>query len=202
MKLMIAVPCAEAMPARFVECLEALMARLRAEGVDFELRIKAQTLVYLAREALAAEAIGGGFTHILWLDSDMVFGPDVLDRLAAHHLPMVCGVYCSRRPPYRLCAFRSLVPVSVADISGGGVVEIAGCGFGCVLMEAGVIESVLSRCGSAFTPTRQFGEDLAFCVRVHDCGGRMYCDCGVRIGHIARIAVWPEEREELAALRG
>src|SRR5574341_488017 len=31
-------------------------------------------------------------THLLWIDDDMVFEPDALDRLLAHDLPIVGGL--------------------------------------------------------------------------------------------------------------
>ena len=76
MKVMIAVPCMDTVPAVFTECLVGLM---KPEGTV--LVTARSSLIYDARNLLAKMAIDKGFDRILWLDSDMVFGNDLLLRL-------------------------------------------------------------------------------------------------------------------------
>ena len=71
MKLMIAVPTYGNMPMEFCRSLTGLVKRLTAEGVSFDVVFKPDTLVYLARDHLVMDAINGGYTHTLWLDSDI-----------------------------------------------------------------------------------------------------------------------------------
>lgn len=86
MKVMIAVPCMDTVPAVFTECLVGLM---KPEGTV--LVTARSSLIYDARNILAKMAIDKGFDRILWLDSDMVFKDDLLLRLmrdmdGQHHL--------------------------------------------------------------------------------------------------------------------
>ncbi|MBR2855124.1 MAG: hypothetical protein IKE81_12445, partial [Clostridia bacterium] len=55
--------------------------------------------MYYARNRLANKAINENYTHVLWLDSDMVFDEQIVDDLAEVGKDMVCGAFVSRRPP-------------------------------------------------------------------------------------------------------
>ena len=50
---------------------------------------------WLTREALSVE----GLTHVLWIDDDMEFPPDALQRLLAHDQAIVGGLCFNRRSP-------------------------------------------------------------------------------------------------------
>ena len=67
-RYMIAIPCMEMMHTAFVSSL-VNMRRVGANKVTF----LSNSLIYDARNMLAAEALDTGADRILWLDSDMVF---------------------------------------------------------------------------------------------------------------------------------
>ena len=71
MKLMVAVPTTDYVHAEFMKCLVKLSMHLAKCGVDVDVHIVGGTLVYIARNRLAGRAISLGYTHVLWLDSDM-----------------------------------------------------------------------------------------------------------------------------------
>ena len=194
MKLLIAVPANGYIRFEFAQCLGELLLRLQAAGVDVSLHIEGGTLVYMAREKLAAYAINGGYDRVLWLDADMTFPPDLCDRLAPG-LPFATSVYRQRRSPYGVTVYDSLFPVHrMEDLpEAGEPVRALACGFGGVLMETGLLRDVLDKCGCCFTPTTQFGEDIAFCARVHDnkLAPLMVCP-SARMGHIGIVTVTPE----------
>ncbi len=55
-----------------------------------------------ARNIVTHEALNSpDVTHLLWIDSDMVYGPDSLQRLLSHDLPFVGGLCFDRRHPYK-----------------------------------------------------------------------------------------------------
>lgn len=201
MKLMIAIPMLDYIHHRFVRCLLELEQWLRERGIAYDIDIEGGTLVYLAREKLAARAAQGTYTHVLWLDADMVFPPDILDRLLLEGKDFVAAPYCARRPPYRPAVFSCLAPIRWADDTEPGVYEIMGCGFGCVLMRVEVLQKVFRSAGTCFTPVKEFGEDLAFCARCYDAGIRMYANGDAQIGHIAQLDVYPCMRDALGGTR-
>ena len=67
-------------------------------------------MVYLARDDLARQAVQEGFTHVLWLDADMLFPETLVEDLQACGQGFVAGVYHARRPPHRSCVFTSMTP--------------------------------------------------------------------------------------------
>ena len=81
MKLLIAIPTLDFVHVKFMESLLKLTHQLNEEGIPYEVKIVSGTLVYLAREELVSYALGYEFTHVLWLDSDMVFNEELFDDL-------------------------------------------------------------------------------------------------------------------------
>ena len=91
MKLMVAVPTTDYNHAEFTRCLGKLCIELAQNGMDVDLQVQSGTMVYIARNRLARRAIDRGFTHVLWLDSDMSFSPNIVDDLLFCGKEMVCG---------------------------------------------------------------------------------------------------------------
>ena len=197
MKLLIGVPTLDFVHVEFLRSLTALLKRLRDDGVACDLEIVSGTLVYMARETIANKAINEEYSHVLWLDSDMVFAPDILDDLLFSSKSFVTGVYHARRKGYHSCIFESIEvgKVERCERYPAEAFEIAGCGFGCVLVSTDVLRSVKFGCGTCFTPMKDYGEDLAFCKRARDMGHSIWCEPSVVCGHIGHIAIYPEDHE-------
>ena len=107
MKILIAVPCMDQVPFTFAQSL----AVLEKIG-ECKLAMKAGSLIYTSRNSLAMMAIQMDADFVFWLDSDMVFEPDVLDRLLKHFespdVDMVTGVYFRRVSPFTPVSFAEL----------------------------------------------------------------------------------------------
>ncbi len=197
MKLLIALPVYNSIEPEFDICLRKLENNLRDNDIDYTVDIKTGTLVYAARDKLAVKAKQEQYTHVLWLDSDMIFNEEVVDDLLFCGKSFVTGIYHGRRPPHVSCIFKGLHPVERFCYGSypAETFKIAGCGFGCVLMETGVLRAVWDKYTTCFLPTAELGEDLAFCDRVASCGIEMYCEPSVRLGHIGRVPIYPEDEQ-------
>ena len=195
MKLLIAVPTLDFLHFEFVESLTNLIMYLKNERVNFEVKYISGTLVYVARDRLACHAINNDFTHVLWLDSDMVFPTSIVDDLMDLDKPIVSGIYHARRKPFNSCIFKEIVPVVRFDKYPSEPFKIGGCGFGIVLTSVEVLKAVKMNHDTCFLPMAAFGEDLAFCCRARDLGYEIWCDPTVRAGHIAHYAVYEEDHE-------
>lgn len=200
MKLLIAVPTLENVPVDFMESLMNLACHLKDEGIDFKLKIEAGTLVYFARENLARYAIANRFTHVLWLDSDMVFSEEIVEDLQFCGKEIVTGIAHSRRPPFSSCIFTEIFP-GVEKFKGDYPItpfQIAACGMACVLMSVQVLDKVRAKFGTMFQPMTDpitYGEDVAFCWRAAQCGFEIWAEPTVRVGHVGRRIIWPEDTE-------
>lgn len=148
------------------------------------------SLIYDARNVLAETAVKGNYDRVLWLDSDMVFKPDLLNRLSARldeGYDMVSALYITRKPPHRPCVYNHVQPgenaTSISEYPNMGMVKIEGCGFGAVMMTVDLIKEVGEQFGRPFSPIIGLGEDLSFCYRVTALAKEMYCDTGIKVGH-------------------
>ena len=211
MKTLIAIPCMDVIEADFVDCLTELVRR---HGQDVEVKYLKASLVYDARNQLAKYAREkGGFDYVLWLDSDMTFEPDLLDRLIEdiEGRQAVTGLCFGRRPPFKPCIY------NVLDVEQNGqlitpkaenwfdyprdrIFEVEGCGFACLLMKTEVLEA-MGIYGVPFFPVAGLGEDLTFCWRARKLDIRFHCDSRLKIGHIMRISIDEKFRDQLFAGR-
>ena len=160
----------------------------------------AGTLIYDARERLLKAAIEEKAERILWLDSDMVFSPDLLIDLSAdldEGRDIVTGLCFRRRPPYTPAIYKKIrmgLPGEAEtehynDYPDGEIFEIDACGFAAVLMNIEVGVKVLEKMNTAFTPIPGYGEDISFCIRAKQLGYRIWCDSRVKLGHVGRSVI-------------
>lgn len=197
MKLLIAIPCMDTVPVPFMQSLIRLTQKLSADGVDYTVAIESGTLVYMARDRLAGRAVNQGYTHVLWLDSDMVFEPELLEDLQFCGKDFVTGIAHGRRKPFASCLFKNIdlnhLELWKLEDYPTDTFEVAGCGMACCLMSTEVIKQVMVANGTAFNPIPQYGEDLSFCKRAAALGFKIYAEPTVRLGHIAHIAIYPDD---------
>ena len=194
MKIMVAIPCMEYAHVNFAYSLRTL----RTVG-ETHFVMKPNSLIYTARNELAAIAVFNNVDYVLWLDSDMVFAPNTLVKmvrdLEQNDLDIVTGLYFRRNPPFTPVLFDELKrdgdAISWSEFAEipSGLFEVGGCGFGCVLMRAEVLQKVQETCGLLFAPIGNNGEDVAFCIRARECGYKIYCDPEVKCGHVAHTVI-------------
>ena len=194
MKVLIAVPCMDQVPAPFCQSL----ALLQKTG-ECTLAMQSGSLVYTSRNALATKAIQMEADYVFWLDSDMVFKPDTLIRmmetLQKNDLDILTGLYFRRVPPYSPVLFEKIeMDGEACDYAEfktipDGLFEVGACGFGCVLMKTDVFFDVQSKYGNMFAPIGNTGEDVAFCWRARQCGYKIICDPSVECGHVGYSVV-------------
>lgn len=191
MKTLVAIPCLDMMQTPFVRSLVGM--NLSGDAVEYHFGMN--SLVYDARNQMAEKAVRLGFDRVLWIDSDMVFQPDLMTRLMKHlddGMPFCCGLFTTRKPPIIPCIYKRIdergphgpIAESMEDYPKDSVFEVAGSGFGAVMMETSVIRAVMNSFGWPFSPILGFGEDLSFCYRAGKLGIKMYCDSSIKIGHV------------------
>lgn len=186
-KILIAVPCMDLVQASFAQSLASLNKVGRC-AVAFN----ACSLIYDSRNKLAAKAMKDEFDYVLWLDSDMVFSPDILEKLIADDKDMVSGLYFRRTSPYTPVIFKDskledgrLVWTDYTDYPKDELFKVAGAGFGCVLMKTDMIFDMIGKYGDWFTPLYSSGEDLSFCYRARELGYEIWCDSRIKCGHMS-----------------
>lgn len=189
MKTLVAIPCMDMVHAMF---MRSLLGMRLAGTVEFSLACG--SLVYDARNQLAYKAVIEGFDAVLWLDSDMTFDGDAFEKFwkrLDEGAEFVSGLAFTRKPPshpvvYEFIGTIDNVPTAtpVKEYPENGIFEINGAGLGICMMTTNLIDRVQREYGLPFSPVMGFGEDLSFCMRVHELGVPMFCDSGIRAGHL------------------
>jgi len=152
-----------------------------------------------ARNIIIDHAIQHDFTHILFLDDDLAFKPDLLNRLLSHDKDIVTGLYLMRNYPHQPIIFDE----SYADgrctyhfptDEESGLIEVVNCGFGCVLIKTEIfknLEKPYVRLGEL--EKDHWCDDIGFFLRVREAGFKIHCDLDVMVGHMHFMTIWPNK---------
>lgn len=133
-----------------------------------------------------------GYDYLFSVDSDISFAPDTLVKLLAHDKPVVSGLYIQRKPGQHILEIYEhnvnggVINVPYGKIKGRGLVEIAGCGFGCVLVKSEVLKSVgypQFKYYSALDHNHTVSEDVDFCRKALNKGFKIYADTTIQCRH-------------------
>lgn len=184
-RVAICIPSGDLLHADFALSLAAMCRQTRVDKIS--LFNQRGSLLVNSRNLLVKDALADGATHLMWLDSDMVFPALTLDRLLAHRLPFVGATYLRRVPPHRLVG-------KPADDGAGaleGLTRMKVMPFGCVLVEAGVFHKVgFPHFNTEYDADGELvGEDVWFCRRAIAVGATPRNDdwLTAQLGHIGNV---------------
>jgi hypothetical protein len=163
--------------ARYSEFATSL-ANLR-RPVGWEVQMVLGTDIADSRCRLVEQLDGD---HLLFLDDDQVFDPDLLERLLAHQLDVVGALVPGKHAPF-LPYLGAGGPTAPTEAP--GLLEVEATGTGALLVRRRVFEALEP---PYFWPP---GEDVVFCRRVRELGFQIFVDTSVWVGHLAPITVWP-----------
>ena len=117
-------------------------AKFCARGeADLSFVTCAGTLLPQMRNTLVEESIKIGATHILWVDSDMRFPRDALERLLKHNAPVVGANYPQRKSPVKPTA-ANLKDLWIYEEGQTGLEPVKFLGHGFCLVETAVYEAL------------------------------------------------------------
>jgi FkbM family methyltransferase len=142
---------------------------------------------------LIADWVVKGFDYLFSVDSDIAFNPSTLKQLLAHDKDIVSGLYIQRKPGQHILELYEhnnqggISNIPYGKIKGQGLVEIAGCGFGCVLVKAKVFTEIgypQFTYHSALDHANTISEDIDFCNKARAKGFKLYADTNIQCNHI------------------
>lgn len=203
------------------ECETALSA-LESRGYRV-LRVSGYAAIDQARNQLATDALVNGCEETLWIDSDIAFNPDDVEKLRRHDKPVVCGIYPQKAKRSFACEFLPGTQ-KVSFGTDGGLHEILYAGTGFLLIRREVYSVIqqqlaLPVCNDRFNrPTVPFfepmirviedghwylAEDFSFCERARQCGFDIHADTTIRLWHIGNYPYgWEDAGLERALHEG
>lgn len=167
----VCIPCQDQCQTGFTFDLSALCGHWASRHPDRPLHLVAikGSILPGQRQKIALQALQAKPSHMLWLDTDMRFPPDVLDRLLSHDADFVAANYVTRRGEIRPTAIGIYDDKLVYTTpESTGLEPVAVVGFGVALIKAHVFEKLtLPYFCVTWDPQdqRYCGEDAYFCLK-------------------------------------
>jgi hypothetical protein len=225
--LSVAIPVYGGVDPHFYTSMLGLVGRRGSR--DYALRVPpaliGESLVSRARNRLACDFLRTDSTHLLFIDSDLIFSPEDVDRIASHAargVPIVAGLYPKKQVQLGwVCNL--LEPSPPADEHDLVPVKYAGTGFLCIARE--VLEKMMKTHPEArydpddgdewpgdlwdFFPVgirecpetgrrRYLSEDWWFCQRAWDMGYPVMMDQRIILKHVGQFVYPFDKIEEFA----
>ena len=178
----ICVPCRDMLHSAFAFDLAKMIQYCQATGIDVVHHFCMGTLIVNQRDQLADMALEAGSSHILWLDSDMMFPPDTVERLLSHDVGIVAGNYVTRQYPHKTVAYTEMHnwhSYLINDPDDDVLVSVDAVGMGCMLVRTDIVKAMsLPRFQTVWVEESQdhMGEDFYFCQQARALGSTIWID--------------------------
>lgn len=213
-KVFVALPVYGGLDPLFSQCLARL---IKDPPVAMALRMQpGDSLVSRSRNTLTADFLESDCTDLVFIDTDLVFSNEQLERLCGHDAEVVGGFYPKKQPgPVAWVCNGCLTPTTPgAD----GLQEVRYMGTGFLRVRRGVFERMMAAYPElqytrdergrvewdfwsvgvyeyADGLRRYLSEDWFFCQRWLDLGGKVYGDTRLILRHVGQ-AVYPLPDQE------
>jgi glycosyltransferase involved in cell wall biosynthesis len=134
---------------------------------------------------------------LLFIDSDMVFTPN--DVLAMQHrladgYDIVCGAYAMGTPPYPQAIFKRIVGDYELIKPQTGLYEVGAGGTGFMAISKQVVAQMPADPFDYFQEGEVLhGDDVSFCHRAGQHGFKVWCDQGIKVGHLRLLPIYPND---------
>ena len=199
-KVMVGLPSGPSIPISFMLSYPNAVKLKSDHGKPYLYNFRG-TNAATARNACVYRMLKGNFTHLFFMDSDMVFPKKTLQRLLDRDVDIVGGFYVRKRKGFLPTAFLKGHRIGgkymtewVTDYR-----EVEGIGTGCLLIKREVFEKVgvpwfeYKWSGPLAPDGHMVTEDLTFCDKAIDKGYKIWCDGTIRCGHAGSFIIWPDE---------
>lgn len=168
----------------FYDCL----LKLKGEVIQGRGASVAENRNNIVKQGLKTDA-----THFFFLDDDLIFAPDVLDKLLARDLDAVVGLSLYRCPPFEPLLYKN-DRIRQLKKNDSGLIEVDASTSGGLLIKREVFEKMESPYWTLGQIKKdKWGDDIDFCRKLKEAGYKLFCDLDVRFGHIFTSFVLPEK---------
>lgn len=152
-----------------------------------------RAMIDTSRNNLVQEALKeSSYTHLLMIDDDMTFNPDLALKLLEHDVDIVGALAFKRRPDYQPCVYRkNLDNKKYFPILPEVFQEVDVVGTGGILINLEVFkklkypwfETTYDKEGN------HWSVDFDFCIKARKAGFKIFVDSEVKMGHIGDAEV-------------
>ena len=134
---------------------------------------------------------GKKYDYLFAVDSDITFPKETLKRLLNANQDIISGLYIQRiEHTHELELYGEQGRIKYEDIKGKGVIEVEGCGFGCVLVNSRVLKKMEYPhflYTHAIDHNETYSEDYYFCSKAKSLGFKIFADTSILCKHIGEI---------------
>lgn len=196
----VGLPTFDDVKADFALSLAMMVASTR--NVQFAFNHSKATWVAHARNLIVEGAIDMGAEWLLFLDSDMTFPRETLQRLMSWNKDIVCASYVKKKPPYltvgtladRVGDGKS----KTVEVEANGLYEMKEIGLGVCLVKMEVFKALPKPWFHyEYRPDSNVmtGEDILWCHKVRKLGYKIWIDAALsmHVGHIGNHIFRPEQ---------
>ena len=159
-----------------------------------------------ARNQIVSRFLESDFTDLLMIDSDILYGPEHVDRIASHNVPVVAGFYPKKAPGSTVWVANH--HKANDKVNEDGLVRVSTIGTGFIKIQRKVLEKMRDTHLASryivdgtdiveyeFFPFRVVNgklrsEDWAFCDNCHELGFPVYGDTKCLLRHFGS-AIYP-----------
>lgn len=203
----ITYPSQDQVMARFAQSLACMVNATHSQGFPGLAAIgilnTQSSVLPNARNELTEQAMAHGFSHQLWVDSDMEFPSNTLLRLLAHRKDVVGINAVMRRPPFKTTVEVTPGVMLETNPDSTGLEKVHRMGTGLMLVDLDVVRRIRKRPLFTFEwiggQNRFRGEDVVFCQRLRKAGAALWVDQDLskEVGHVGTYSyrpVYPVEK--------
>ena len=145
------------------------------------------TLITKARNDLVKDLKGD---WLLFIDADMKFNTDALNKLLAHNLDIVGGLCFRRVPPFNPTIYKRMEGHMKwqwqENYPKNSLFEVDATGSAFLLIKRKVFESIPY---PWYEYKKELSEDLLFCHKAKEAGFKIWIDSNVKIGHLGMMPI-------------
>lgn len=144
------------------------LAQLIKKNPDTEFSIQLGTFLVSQRTDLVEWALGTLASHVLFIDSDMRFPPDAIERLLRHDKDII-GANCRHRRADKW---------TIGKSSAGkkGIEQVEGIGFGVTLIKTSVFGMPKPWFATPYDGDQLISDDIFFCYKAKEAGFKIWVD--------------------------
>lgn len=145
------------------------------------------------------------YDYLFSVDSDIVLPKNTLKNFLAANKPIISGLYIQRiQNTHTLEVYMDTPNGGTTNIpydliKDKGIVEIAGCGFGCVLVNSDVLRNIPYphfEYHVALDHRNTVSEDTDFCMKARKAGYTIWADSSIMCNHIGNYTYMVEDTQK------
>lgn len=173
-----------------IETTMALMYMLKETPHEFHLNFHKGTYLNELRNDILKDARDNNADYLMFIDSDLTFPPDGINRLLASYKDVIGGIYNMKQlPPVSTLKMidkdGKIIGGKAEDIPKDKIFKAYAIPTGFMLIRLEAIKDIKNPFDFSRDEKGEFiGEDVGFCEKVREAGLDIWCDPTIPIGHI------------------